>query len=31
MDFYVSLPKPIEDDDGQKVQSQQDGAKDLDQ
>ena len=30
-DFYVSLPKAIKDNDSQKVQSQQDGAKDLDQ
>jgi hypothetical protein len=30
-DFYVSLPKAIKDDDSQKVPSQQDKAKDLDQ
>jgi hypothetical protein len=30
-DFYVSLPKAIKDNDSQKVPSQQDGAKDLDQ
>jgi hypothetical protein len=30
-DFHVSLPKAIKDNNNQKVPSQQDGAKDLDQ